>query len=61
MKSIFICGYCGKDTRKETKPSSIPDIEKVILGGYANMLCSSCKMQLEDSIEDIAKRYLNKK
>ena len=50
-KSLFICGKCGKEDKK---------IQKVILSGYANMLCQSCHMQLEDGVADIARRYLNK-
>lgn len=54
-KSLFICGYCNKDTRETDK-----DIEKVRLAGYANMLCRTCRMCLEDEVVNIAKRYLNK-
>lgn len=50
IESIFICGRCGKEDRK--------NIEKVICGEYANMLCWSCRAEFEDSINDIARRYL---
>lgn len=52
-KSLFICGKCRKDTRKKDKK-----IQKVILSGYANMLCLSCQMMLEDEVASIARRYL---
>lgn len=53
-KSLFICNHCGTDTRK-TDDSTI---KKVVVGDYANMLCYSCKMLLEDSIQDVAKKFL---
>lgn len=54
--SLFVCGCCGKDTRKTDS-----DIEKVVLGGYANMLCRGCRMALEDDVAAMARRYLGKK
>lgn len=53
MPSLFICGYCGKDTRKTDR-----DVEKIILGGYANILCRVCRGRLDDEITKIARRYL---
>lgn len=55
MKSLFICGYCGKDTRKTDR-----DVEKVILAGYANILCRSCKERLDNEVATIARKYLNR-
>ena len=49
-KSIFICGHCGKEDRDH--------IEKVICGGYVNMLCFTCRCRFEDAIRDISKKYL---
>ncbi len=51
--SLFICGHCGKDT-EDIKGG----IGKVCLSGYANMLCFSCNCEFEDSVKDVAKRYL---
>jgi len=53
MKSIFICGHCGKEDREH--------IEKVIMGDFANMLCFSCRCEFEDSIRDVAMKYLGKR
>ena len=53
--SLSICGYCGKDTR-----ATGWNVKKIILSGYANMLCFSCEMRLEDEIASIAKKYLAK-
>ena len=53
-KSLFICGCCGKDT-EGTKGVT----KKVILSGHANMLCWSCRCEFEDSIDDIARKYLS--
>lgn len=47
--SLFICGRCGKKDE---------DIDKVVLANYANMLCCSCKAELNDAIADVARRYL---
>ena len=54
-KSLFICGYCDRDTKGEKGETT-----KVILGGFANMLCFSCRCRFEDAIEDVAKKYLCK-
>ena len=51
--SLFICGNCGKDTRKTNR-----DVVKVVLSGYSNILCRSCLMEFEDAVADVAKRYL---
>lgn len=48
--NLFTCGKCGEEDKEH--------IEKVILAGYANMLCFSCKAMLWDEIDAIAKRYL---
>lgn len=55
IKSLFICGCCGKDTRKTNEKT-----EKVIVYNRANMLCPACKICLEEDIDNIAKRYLSK-
>jgi len=52
-KSLFICGHCRVDTKKSKQ-----EIKKVIVGDLANMLCDSCQMELEDSIRDVARRFL---
>lgn len=51
--SLYICGRCGKDTRKTDR-----DVEKVSLAGIANILCRSCVMEFEDAVADVAKQYL---
>lgn len=51
--SLSICGNCGKDVGYQ-------NIQKVIVSGYANLLCNTCKCCLEDEISAIAKRYLDK-
>lgn len=53
-KSLFICGHCGKDTKKTDR-----DVEKVILGGYADILCRFCREVLNEEIVEIARRYLD--
>jgi len=53
--SLFICGCCGEDTRKTDK-----DIKKVILSCRSNMLCRICRSLLEDDIDNIARKYLDK-
>ena len=50
-RSIFECGKCGKVDRE--------GIRKVILSGFANMLCSRCNRELESEIDNIARKYLN--
>jgi hypothetical protein len=47
--SLFVCGCCGKHD---------DGAEKVVLSGYANILCFSCRRMLEKDIENIAKTYL---
>lgn len=50
--SLFVCGRCGEEDKEH--------IRKVILGGYANMLCFSCNCLLEATIVEIAKQFLIK-
>ena len=57
-KSLFICGHCGKDTRKRNKHKALDVPKKVVVSGYASILCYSCRMEFEDSIADVARRYL---
>ncbi len=51
--SKYICGHCGKDTRKTDM-----DAEKVSLAGYTDILCGSCRMLFTADIQVIAKKYL---
>ena len=53
---LYICGYCGTDTRK----GLCYQIQKVIISGYANMLCEVCQTSLEYEIAQIARKYLDK-
>jgi hypothetical protein len=53
--SLFICGCCGKDTRKTDR-----DVKKMVIAGYANILCHVCRMSLESEVENIARKYLAK-
>lgn len=55
-KSLFICGYCGKDTRETGR-----EVEKVVLSGLANILCRTCRESLKDDVMSIAKKYLGAK
>ena len=48
--SLFICGHCGKEDKAHSK--------KVICHGYANILCYSCRCIFEESIRDLARKYL---
>ncbi len=56
VKPLYICGYCGVDTRKGLRYQ----IQKVVISGYANMLCEVCQTLLEEEIARIAEKYLNK-
>ena len=56
VKSLFICGCCGKDTTNTGR-----DVAKVTLGGCANILCRVCRMCLDDDIRDLARKYLDRK
>ena len=54
IKSLFICGCCGVDTRKIDSK-----IEKVAFSGYANMLCSSCVNKFNAALACVAERFLS--
>jgi len=54
-KSLLECGRCGKDLKGKQQGH---DYSKVIEHGYANILCRSCRMLLEDSLADVAHRFL---
>ncbi len=56
-KSLLICGRCDKDLEDKRQGK---DYNKVIEHGYANILCRSCQMMLEDSLADVAYRFLGK-
>lgn len=56
-KSLLICGKCGYDQRKDSQDKKRL-LEKVVVADYANILCRSCKMMLEEEISDVAARYL---
>jgi len=56
MSKIWKCGKCGKNYENDPRRNLL--ISKVILAGHANLLCSSCKMMLQDEVESLAKRYL---
>jgi hypothetical protein len=49
---LSICGNCGKDGGHET--------EKVIIGDHANMLCRVCRLALDDELDAVASKYLDK-
>jgi hypothetical protein len=53
---LYICGFCGKDTRE----GGVYHIQKIQAFGYANMLCEVCQQYLKLEMADIAKKYLNK-
>jgi len=55
-KSLTICGHCGKDTRKDPYGDKT---EKIIVAGYANMLCENCRYAMDNEITKIAIKYLN--
>ncbi len=55
-KSLAICGYCGKDTSNDPYGDRT---EKIIMSGYADMLCESCRYSLENEIIKIARKYLD--
>ncbi len=59
FKSLYICVNCGKDTEKLSGIDR-KSTQKVILGGYANMLCRVCRCCLEDEVSQLARRYLDK-
>lgn len=56
-KSLLVCGKCSKDLKGKRQGD---DYSKVIEYGYANILCRSCRMMLEDSLADVAYRFLGK-
>ena len=56
MGSLLVCGKC-KDNQSDWTGSKI-DIQKVILSGYANVLCRKCRIGLEVEVADIARKYL---
>jgi len=56
-KSLLICGRCDKDLNGKHQGE---DYSKVIEHGYANILCRSCRMMLEDSLADVAYHFLGK-
>ena len=58
-KLLLVCGKCKQD--QSNRLGSDIDIQKVMLGGYANILCRRCRMMLDDEIRDIARRYLGQK
>ncbi|MBC8489900.1 MAG: hypothetical protein H8D45_28115 [Bacteroidetes bacterium] len=47
--SLNICGHCAKETK---------NVEKIVWGGYANILCFSCRCRFEAAMDDLARRYL---
>jgi len=52
---LSICGHCGKDTQKDPYGDRT---EKVIVAGYANMLCENCRYAMDNEIMKIAIKYL---
>ncbi len=56
-KSLFICGYCGMDTRKLKSRGSI---RKIRAAGHSNMLCVSCERSLNCEMEILARKFLAK-
>ena len=56
MSNLWQCGSCGKDFKDSSERNSI--MQKVVLAGYANILCRICRMCLEDEVATIAKKYL---
>jgi len=56
--NVYICGCCKKDYSKNEDRNRI--MKKVILAGYANLLCRTCRIMLEEDVKVIARAYLNK-
>jgi len=48
---IFKCGYCGQVAKFLTK---------VILSDFGNILCGKCKTKLDEAVQKVAKKYLDK-
>lgn len=55
QKSLLVCGKCGKDLKGKSQGD---DYSKVIAHGYANILCRTCRLILEDSLADVAHHFL---
>ena len=56
-KTLLCCGKCGED--QSNRLGSKINLQKVILAGYADILCCKCRATLEDEVKDIARRYLD--
>jgi uncharacterized CHY-type Zn-finger protein len=52
----YICGKCKKDY--ENHPNRLWIIKKVVLAGYADILCHKCRDEMEAEIKNIAKKFL---
>ena len=53
--SLFICGYCGKDTK-----GMKAEARKVHGSKYSNILCYECEQEFWEAIEVVERCYLRK-